>query len=606
MPIAGLILMAWLADVAEAASSSTPHSIPLADKARFRFGDDLTFAEPDYDDTDWNQVVVPRCWFAGMDPFGTQLSGWYRFRILLPNAASTWNSPAICVGVISDSAEVYFNGIKIGGQGWMLPDHDGLPLDPLVIDIPPEILRADRDNTIAIRVHRTLLDGGIVMGPLMIGERSVLNARIRSSLQRAWYIEGFLLCFLSIVVCYCTLLLIVGVREPVYRWLAVCVLLLLCGYVLDSRLYHQMFGPSALRRTFSCWLIVMLPAVTHEFVVACFGLADSRWARIARLFLCAVLFLLAPWPLAFTFLYLGWTLYVAVLLVTWLYWSVRAVMSGAPDAVPMLVGFTTIFLSILADAAGVGYSVRLGGQYLSSLSVILFFACGMIAMTQRFQRARIQAKTATASILTAHEQERKRVARELHDGVVQSLLAVQLNLQMMDRAMKDGESLAADALDRAVNEIRTAGDELRRVSHDLRPEALERLSLADAIQLHADHLKQSVSLRIDVQTDMTEEIAPYIKDHLYRIYQEALLNAIKHADATQVTIRLQQLGSGITMIVQDDGCGMRVSRRNSTETGVGMTTIRERAELLGGTARFATSSSGTQIHIDIPIDRNQS
>jgi two-component system NarL family sensor kinase len=183
---------------------------------------------------------------------------------------------------------------------------------------------------------------------------------------------------------------------------------------------------------------------------------------------------------------------------------------------------------------------------------------------------------------------------------VQSLLAIQLNLQMMQDSHKTQDPVDYGSLDRVVEEIRTAGDELRRVSHDLRPEAMERLELAEAIRSHAKRLEQGTGLKIAIEAQELV-VATHLKDNLYRIYQEALLNAVKHAAAQRVDVRLHVSAGRIVMNIADDGRGFQREAKGDGRFGVGLTTIRERAELLGGKAAIVSSPEGTRITINVPL-----
>ncbi|MEM6691666.1 MAG: hypothetical protein AAF664_19710, partial [Planctomycetota bacterium] len=125
------------------------------DSAKFRFGDDLEWADPGFDDSNWEVVQVPQSWAKELDPFGMQICGWYRFSFEFPTQGNrriasevidsrapinfdveTDSNLALSIGVVSDACEVYLDGSLIGRAGRMPPRFDGLPLDCLVIPGP--------------------------------------------------------------------------------------------------------------------------------------------------------------------------------------------------------------------------------------------------------------------------------------------------------------------------------------------------------------------------------------------------------------------------------------------------------------------------------------
>lgn len=589
-------IIALGADSASAAESTS--LVPLEGAARFRFGDDMAWVSSSYDDSTWDTVAVPESWVSRTDPYCLQLAGCYRFAFSLPAAAESWANPTLSVGVVSDAAEVYFNGTKIGGQGRMLPAVDGLPHDPLVLEVPHELLRVGQRNVVAIRVHRAYFVGGIVQGPVVIGSQSSVDRLVAPVRLWAWFVDGATVSFGAIAFVYVMLLYFAGVHESVYKWLFASTAFVLIAILLESRLVTVGLGPSALRRTLDLWVNSLAPLTLHGFIAAFFARRVPQRTWLIQGAVALLLLLITPFPRFFTAVVAIWTLYFLVLLAIWLNWGIRAVRTGVPDAWPLFVGLVVAATTFVGEIAGM--LPIISGHFASTLSLLFFYGCGMVAITNRYQRTRRRAQQATIAIVSAHEAERSRIARELHDGVVQSLLAVQLKLQMLRGATTDNESADTESLDSVISELRTASDELRRVSHNLRPEALERLDLADAIRLHARELEERVGFAIHVSLDEFA-IPSHLKDNLYRIYQEALFNAVKHAKAEQVHVGLERVGDRVTMVIQDNGCGFDPIQQKDGRRGVGLTTIRERVDLLGGQAQISSSSAGTTITVDLPV-----
>lgn len=199
--------------------------------------------------------------------------------------------------------------------------------------------------------------------------------------------------------------------------------------------------------------------------------------------------------------------------------------------------------------------------------------------------------------LSAQESERLRVAQELHDEIGQTLTGVLLGLA---RVSRDAPPELAHPLER-LREITRAGiDDVRRIAQRLRPEPLEDLGLAGALLALSRRLREHSDLRINcrIPADL-EPQSPERELVIYRVAQEAMTNAIRHARAASISIALQASEDRLTLSVRDDGRGMREKRSE----GGGMRGMRERASLVGGALRITSAPrAGTEVRLDIPLD----
>jgi signal transduction histidine kinase len=203
------------------------------------------------------------------------------------------------------------------------------------------------------------------------------------------------------------------------------------------------------------------------------------------------------------------------------------------------------------------------------------------------------------ALLRTHEAERARLARELHDGAGQTLTAVAIQLDLAEQFAKP-EALAP--LARARQQIERTLEELRRLSHALRPAALDDLGLADALA-EMGHSMQTPALAVRVEAPVTlPALGGDLATGLFRIAQAALTNVVRHAQATRATLRLEPRSEGgmvgISLEIEDDGRGII----HSEGLGIGLLTMRERAHALGGT--FAVESApgrGARLTVFVPL-----
>jgi len=213
---------------------------------------------------------------------------------------------------------------------------------------------------------------------------------------------------------------------------------------------------------------------------------------------------------------------------------------------------------------------------------------------REFQRLR-------ARVISAQETERKRLALELHDGVGQILSGVKYRLQALQGNMTLSKGDEAKILkvggflDHAISEI-------RRVSQNLMPSELVDLGLEAALLMLCREFKERVGIHVTIRTVPTEA-APEQALALFRITQEALNNIGKHSKADQIAVNLLREGKEIVLSVRDNGIGFNlVAGRSSTERGIGLVSMRERAESIGGAITIQSApGAGTTLVVRAPV-----
>jgi signal transduction histidine kinase len=196
------------------------------------------------------------------------------------------------------------------------------------------------------------------------------------------------------------------------------------------------------------------------------------------------------------------------------------------------------------------------------------------------------------------EEERQQIARHIHDDLGQSLTALRFDVAWLKKRTSD--LIILDRLDDMATLIRQANQTVQRICTELRPSLLDDLGLEAALEWQLTEFRRrtgiSVTANVKGFTCCNGERAA----HLFRIFQEALTNIIRHADATEVTIFSGVKAHHCYMKIADNGCGIN-TRAGRNKSAFGLLGIRERAALLGGTARISRRrAGGTQVTVRIP------
>lgn len=214
----------------------------------------------------------------------------------------------------------------------------------------------------------------------------------------------------------------------------------------------------------------------------------------------------------------------------------------------------------------------------------------------------------SARLLRLQDEERRRLGRELHDGLAQSVMAVNLDLAQVTRSPVPLDKRARHALSEARKVLREMSREIRTLSYLLHPPVLDELGLASALKEYAHGFSErsGIALKIDIQPDFPR-MAQEAETAFFRIVQESLANIQKHSGSSTGGIRLWNGQGRVQLEVRDQGRGMPAktgagsSAPKASRLGVGILGMRERMAQLGGTLEVQSDASGTAVHATIPL-----
>jgi two-component system sensor histidine kinase UhpB len=233
----------------------------------------------------------------------------------------------------------------------------------------------------------------------------------------------------------------------------------------------------------------------------------------------------------------------------------------------------------------------------------------LMEMAHKVQEAQRSLHAYIGSITSAQEEERHRLARELHDDTLQALIALKQRLQLAELELQSSGVSDVPELSQ-IQEITTFTEQtienLRRLTRALRPIYLEDLGLVPALEMLARETGQAMGIPVEFRNlGVEQRLEPAIELALYRMAQEALSNIARHAQATQASVSIIYAPGSLTLQVVDDGVGFNVPMDPSAfaQGGhYGLLGLKERAELIGATFMLQSSpGSGTHLTVTLPV-----
>jgi len=268
----------------------------------------------------------------------------------------------------------------------------------------------------------------------------------------------------------------------------------------------------------------------------------------------------------------------------------------------------TLQFRLLMVAAVIGLAV---GAHWRRTAVLRKRNLELVELHQQRERARQDLDDAyqrlrrlTRRLEAAKEDERKRIARELHDELGPTLTAVIINLQLLSTQRKP--ELLARRFEETVDLVDRMIQRIREISLDLRPPLIDELGLVPALSGYLESMSERTGIRIALRGD--KELGPlpaHVPITVFRVIQEAVTNVIRHAGSCRVEVAVRRNGSGIDVSVEDDGKGFDVAatmEHAATGKAIGLLGMQERVGMVGGEIEIhSTRGAGTRIRVRLPL-----
>jgi len=250
---------------------------------------------------------------------------------------------------------------------------------------------------------------------------------------------------------------------------------------------------------------------------------------------------------------------------------------------------------------GLGGGPQVSDSFLLGVAEVVAATAQGGRLRRSLEEKEAQRSRLLQALLTAQEEERGRIARDLHDQIGQSLTALLLGL---DRQLERLDPADADLHGdwrrlRRLTAVTLA--DVRRIALDLRPSVLDELGLAAALRRFTRELHERYGITFTVLVEVPERLSQQVETVLYRVAQEALTNVVRHARAGEASVVVTVAGGSVQLVVEDDGVGFDPAALAPAER-IGLIGMRERLELLGGGLRLESApGDGCSVHGRLPL-----
>lgn len=257
--------------------------------------------------------------------------------------------------------------------------------------------------------------------------------------------------------------------------------------------------------------------------------------------------------------------------------------------------------------AGLHETMIRADKLVSQISVVMnYLTSDLKEMSQALEDAK-QIQDFGLKIIEAQEEERRKLSREIHDGPAQMMANVMLRSDLIERIFKErGTGEAINEIKNVKKMVRNALYEVRRIIYDLRPMALDDLGLIPTLKKYLQTIEEyHDKTKISFQNIGEEKrLPPKYEVALFRLVQESVQNALKHANAREIKVKIEIKKNGVTAVIRDDGKGF--DKTDKSPNSFGLIGMRERVEILGGDLSIDSKvGAGTVVLIQVPLTNKQ-
>ena len=541
-------------------------------------------------------VKVPAGW-SGQPALAATWQGWYHRRIAWPFAGDQTRDAALLLGRVDSVDVIVFNGVRVGATGDPVVNADAPAPVPHRYTIPAEAWREPgRGNDLWIYVERYTGAGGISAGPVLLGSPAVIEHTAKALVLPARVREAALFSGLFILLGVGLVLLLRDWETSIYGWYAGLIAGLLLALFLDSASAAALFdrGLAVSRLAWASYAVAPVCAagfLRHALRPGPKSLVGLFWAATALYLAIVVASVFAPAAashLAVAFVAL---LALTLLLGMTCAWRARPLDGARRVLVAGLLLLPAVAaVSLVLETLAVESAPALG-RWLFAAALLVFAGSHAYYLVDRFLQLRERLRATLLRERRTEDRVRRRIARDLHDSVGQSLGAASLQLRSQ-------AALEAQRRSRLEHAVSSAVADLRRIARDLDPATLDHRGLAGGLHDLAAMMSTPDTTVSVHGAETWQDRDPGEAMELFRISQEAVTNACIHGHPERVEVVLDARRRRPCLLVRDNGIGLESVEKKS---GVGLRSMHDRAMAIGAVLTLRRTASGwTVLELRLP------
>lgn len=528
------------------------------------------------------------------------------YSTIFEKSDALYEQMAIYIPSIRHADEVWVNGVKIGGTGtlslpWAFFDANPQSL-PRLYRIPKKLIIKGQ-NTLLVKTNvgfatawGAMFPGGagIQGGVVWLGEYEYLAEKFHSQKLTTVAMDSLFmtLSLVSLLIIGGVLIVSLGYRSE-FKWLIINSLLLFLGALSNDLAY--LLGLVS-TDGFMIVAMLLLPYTTALYFWSQWPVWRVQVVRgIGFLWAVCIVVILMP-EIGEVYKVSAWYLWSLIAVLCFGYSLVGAFknvylnrVGGVAQLLAVLVYIVSIRTQWLPEGLFGHRNIQIGSLFYRYALLFAYF--------QQLAQLRVDYKHLAKRLVTVTDDILHGLARDLHDGMGQHLASAKLHLQLSQLKSNDPSIIASQ------QEVTDSIYELRQLVNGLDPIAVEGVSLGEMLRMEAEKIKNTYSVKLTVTIKDGITVNPEEKIGVYRIFQECVGNALKHAEAEHVQVNIDAKRQFLVMTIEDDGIGFVPSEASrSLDSGYGMVSVKERLALLGGHCDIVSRpKQGTQIMIQFPL-----
>lgn len=534
--------------------------------------------------------------------FAGKYTGWYRLQFDKKLTKNSTQSFAFLFGKVQETDQVWLNGVYLGRYG-IIDNKEQWHVSDLyqqrLYKIPDNLLK-EKNNILYMQIQAVRTAGGIVSDPIGIAELNhALHYKYNIESDTTFLQTISLTLLLTGGFIALMLYVLTDLKDREHPLFIVLLFCLFIGYLYDSLL----FSNSSWKTPFLYQLSVFISTSSFiVFMLYVLALVKSTLNRshqfIIFYLLCYSLLAFIPmWTYTWIFSLLGLIGLVLFLPIS-LYQAVKtSVYNGERHLIPLVIGIVFWLMGILLSYFTLlWFNPHQYDVQFHEIGLIMLILGLMIGYVQRLIQLQFRFQALSLKLFAISEKERQHISRELHDSISQRLAALRLRMQMLALKHPDVDMQACS------DDLLETMEEMGRILHGLRPLSLEKFGLIPAMQHEIDRVSESSDIPICFNAD-TVNISAKKEQHLFRIFQECLSNAVRHAKAETITVNLRVKGKKLSLSIIDDGIGWQKTSTSKKWGGLGKLTLQERLEMINANLVLdIKESKGTKVCIHLRCD----